>query len=166
MTDDKAKTSSERAPWPWIVGVIVLFVGATAAVYSVLDTDETIGPVRGLRLGYTASMARERLDTGGEDGAFRTESMAEDLALIWTGDDGPLRSARMEFHVGQLVAVRLDLSPDDPLAEGASPEISEASVLIRESTPGGVRVTWLARSCPTHAEEVQTVLTAGSPSDD
>lgn len=120
---------------------------------------ESLGPVRGLRLGVAPAQARERLATD-RAGSFATVAMGEDFALVWTPDApaGELRSARLEFHVGQLVAVRLILAPTAPEADGPEFEVSEASVLTREPTSGGVELTWLARSCPTHAAEVRQRL--------
>lgn len=148
----------ERWPrWLWLVGLVTVLLGAYAALTALLGpSDDTIGPIRGLRLGYATSMARERFTPGGE-GSYRSEAQGEDLALVWTpaSDDGPVKAARLEFHLGLLVAVRLTLRPDQPEASGPPLSVSEASVLTREPGDDGVALTWLARSCPTHAEEVQ-----------
>lgn len=134
---------------PALIGLIVLLTLSSAP-------SETLGPVRGLRLGLAPSQARRMLTTGAP-GSFSTTAMGEDFALVWTPDaaGGALRSARLEFHLGQLVALRLTLAPEAPEARGPELEVSEASLLAREPTPNGVELTWLARSCPTHAEEVR-----------
>ncbi len=142
--------------WLWWLGIVVVLGGAFFALRGLLGSpDDTIGPIRGLRLGYATSMARARF-TPAAPGRFRSEAMDEDLALIWTpsSPDAPVRGARMEFHLGLLVAVRLTLAPDQPEAEGPPLAISEASVLARDRVEGGVELTWLARTCPTHADEV------------
>ncbi len=145
--------------WRWIA-VLVLIVPAAVALIALLVTStgssETLGPVRGLRLGYTPAMARQQLATGGP-GSFVTTASGEDYALVWTATSpsNDLRRATLEFHLGQLVAVRLDLAPEAPEASGPELSVSQASVLTREATPEGVELVWLARSCPTHADEVR-----------
>lgn len=143
--------------WRWIaVGVLIVpAVVALIALVAPRSSSETLGPIRGVRLGLAPSQARRQLATGGP-GTFSTVAMDEDFALVWAPESpGDLRAARMEFHLGQLVALRLTLSPSAPEAEGPSLAISEASVLSRETTPEGVELTWLARGCPTHADEVR-----------
>jgi hypothetical protein len=142
----------------WLVPAALLLPAALALGAWLLASGggETVGPVRGLRLGIAPGQAREALRTDGP-GSFSTLAMGEDFALVWTPDagGGELSLARLEFHLGQLVAVRLTLTPAAPEADGPELEISEASVLTREPTQGGVELTWLARSCPTHADEVR-----------
>ena len=113
-------------------------------------------PILGVRLGMTPTQVRERFGTAVR-GTFRSEAMGEDLALVWTPDepDASVRSARHEFHVGQLVAMRLVMDPSAPAARGPAMELTEVSILTRERADEGVEVTWLARSCPTHADEVR-----------
>ncbi|MGF1468592.1 MAG: hypothetical protein ACFCGT_20910 [Sandaracinaceae bacterium] len=114
--------------------------------------------LRGLRLGYTPSMTRSAFE-GGVDGTFRTATVGEDLHLEWTpaDDRGPVRWARMEFHAGLLVAVRLDLAPDAPEAAGPAIEDRPDGVLERRSADGAVRLRYLALHCPTHADEVARI---------
>lgn len=116
---------------------------------------ERIGPVRGLVLGQGPAQARDRLRVD-RPGSFRSSASEEDFALSWTPEEpgGDLASARLEFHLGQLVAVRLALTPDAPEATGPPRVITAASLLTRERRAGVVELTWLARSCPTHAAEV------------
>ena len=145
--------------WIAVAVVLVPALGALATLaWGELSRSETLGPVRGVRLGTTLTSARDRLQTG-QPGDFRTSAIEEDVALDWTpaGDssEGELRSARLEFHLGLLVAMRLRLAPDAPEASGPALEVTEASVLSREPLEDGVQLTWLARSCPTHADEVQ-----------
>jgi len=112
-------------------------------------------PIFGLRLGTSPSQARGRFDPGAP-GTFRSEAMGEDFALIWEPEgESPVRSARLEFHLGQLVAVRVRSAPGAPHAEGPELVTTDVSVLTREATPGEVVLTWLARACPTHAVEVR-----------
>jgi hypothetical protein len=143
--------------WRWIA-VTVLVVPAALGLTALLLPSrgpEPIGPVRGVRLGLAPSQARRQLTTDGP-GSFSTLAMGEDFALVWSPEaPRELRAARMEFHLGQLVALRLTLSPSAPEAQGPALSVSEASVLSRETTPAGVELTWLARGCPTHADEVR-----------
>lgn len=146
------------ARWRWIA-VLVLVAPALIGLVVLLATStgasETLGPVRGVRLGYAPAMARRQLSTAAP-GSFSTTASGEDYALAWTPESpGELRRAQLEFHLGQLVAVRLSLSPQAPEAHGPELEVSQASVLTRERTPDGVELVWLARSCPTHADEVR-----------
>ena len=155
--------SGKRSAWKWIA-VAVLIVPAgyalVALITSSLGGDETVGPVQGIVLGHGPAQVRDRLETGAP-GSFRSTAIGEDFALDWTPDDepGPLLEARLEFHLGQLVAARMRLSPEAPAANGPEFMLSQASVLTREAAPdGAVELTWLARSCPTHADEVRQVI--------
>lgn len=158
-----AMKASTKGAWKWIAIAVLIVPGAFALIVvisSALGGGETIGPVQGVLLGHGPAQVRERLETGAP-GSFRSMAIGEDFALEWTpdGDPGPLSSARLEFHLGQLVAARMRLSPDAPAASGPEFELSEASVLTREAAPDGtVELTWLARSCPTHADEVRQVI--------
>ncbi len=149
--------ATRRSAWRW-TAVAVLVVPALLGLGTMLwptSAAEPTGPLRGVRLGYAPSQARRDLVTGGS-GSFSTLAMGEDFALVWSPDTpSELRAARMEFHLGQLVALRLTLAPDVPEAQGPPLAISEASILSRETTPDGVELTWLARGCPTHADEVR-----------
>jgi hypothetical protein len=142
----------------WLVPAALIVPAALAIAAWLLagSGSETLGPVRGLRLGIAPAQARAALRTD-RPGSFATLAMGEDFALVWTPEAaaGELSLARLEFHLGQLVAVRLTLTPSAPEADGPELEVSEASVLTREPTPEGVELTWLARSCPTHADEVR-----------
>ena len=112
-------------------------------------------PILGVRLGMTPTQVRDRFDPAGP-GTFRSEAMDEDFALVWEPEaDSAVRGARHEFHLGQLVAMRLTVSEDAPEASGAAILTTDLSVLTRESVAEGVAITWLARSCPTHADEVR-----------
>jgi hypothetical protein len=110
----------------------------------------------------TPEQVRERFDAQGA-GCWRTEVRGTELALIrWPGG-GLDREARFEFHLGMLVALRLDLPEDAPEAAGPAVETRSGSVVARRrDEPGRVRVSVLARDCPTHAEEVARILSGRS----
>ena len=112
-------------------------------------------PLLGVRLGMTPPQVRDRFDPG-SGGSFRSEAMGEDFALVWTPvGSGTVLSARHEFHLGQLVAMRLRVTSDSEIAEGLPIEVTPLSLLARDRVTEGVAITWLARSCPTHTAEVQ-----------
>lgn len=152
--------AGRRSAWRWIAIAVLIApaaIGLAALLVSRAGPSETLGPVRGLRLGLAPSQARQMF-AAEQPGTFVTSATGEDFALEWTpaAPGGALHSARLEFHLGQLVALRLSLAPDAPEARGPGLEASEASLLTREPSPeGGVELTWLARSCPTHADEVR-----------
>lgn len=115
-------------------------------------------PILGLRLGTTPSSARERFDPGAP-GTFRSEAMGEDLALVWEPEgESDVHGARLEFHLGLLVALRLRTAPSAPPSEGPPMVLTDLSVLTRETTSEEVSITWLARACPTHAAEVRRLV--------
>jgi hypothetical protein len=120
-----------------------------------------IGDFRGARLGMTASAVRARFQ---EPALGKWESApsgtAEDTALAWRAASGA-EDARFEFHSGMLVAVRAVVRGDDPAALRAPLEVSKAIVRTRaEAESGTIKVTILARDCPTHHEEAER-LAAG-----
>ena len=81
--------------------------------------------------------------------------MGEDFALVWApSGESDVLNARHEFHLGQLVAMRLTVSASSDVADGPPLEATQLSLVTREVVETGVAVTWLARSCPTHADEV------------
>lgn len=154
---DTTEANSSPPRWRWVL-VAVLALPAAWALYSganaIFGTPATLGPIEGLRLGYTPSMARDRFEPGPR-GEFQSEAMGEDQALVWSPvADEEIREARLEFHLGQLVAVRLTADRESELAQGPALEISDTSVLAREPEGERIALTWLARSCPTHADEV------------
>ncbi|MGE3631162.1 MAG: hypothetical protein AB7P00_14755, partial [Sandaracinaceae bacterium] len=81
-----------------------------------------------------------------------------DLTLVWDPSNpeaSDLQEARLEFHEGLLVAVRLEVTDSSPEAAGPALVTTETSILSRDPIgPSLVRVSWLSRSCPTHADEV------------
>lgn len=160
-------TSASDRRWR-AVAVIAILLPAVAALVVLLwpAAPARIGPIRGVLLGVGPAQARESLLTGGVPGRFRSSAMDEDFALDWAPESPEaspeLVSARLEFHLGQLVAMRLSVSPDADEASGEGLEVSAGSILVREPDPGSetgaVRLTWLARTCPTHAAEVASHL--------
>lgn len=115
----------------------------------------------GVRLGMTPHDVRERLVTGGE-GSWQTKlgASADDTAIVWTAKDGSaarVPNAHFEFHLGMLVAIRAEVR------EASVPKEETVAKTIRSVTvrkPAGVGVTGvtvLARDCPTHHDEAETL---------
>ncbi len=118
----------------------------------------TIGEVR---LGMTPNQVRQRFE-GGLVASWRTEIDGSDLRLIREPAGEFDRESHFEFHNGMLVAIRVDLREDAPLAIGDPLVISAGSVMTRSHEHvGRVILTVLARDCPTHADEVSRILLAG-----
>ncbi|MFK7988681.1 MAG: hypothetical protein AB8I08_21860 [Sandaracinaceae bacterium] len=175
MTTTTSESTGSTTPSPSatdrrfrvIAGIAIVLPAVAALAVLLWPSDPTrIGPIRGVLLGVGPAQARESLLTGGTPGRFRSSAMDEDFALDWapTGSEAAseLRSARLEFHLGQLVAMRLIVSSDADEAGGEALEVSAGSILVREpgaaENPGAVQITWLARTCPTHADEVASHL--------
>ncbi len=147
------------------LGLVGLVCGggaiATLAVTS-SSSAPRISSFRGARLGMTARDVRDHYEPE-RPGRWQTVADPGELVLAWAADQGESR-ARFEFHAGMLVAVRAIVGRDDALASGAAIETSPAAVLTRvpADPAADVRVTILARDCPTHAAEVQRALAAKS----
>jgi hypothetical protein len=146
-------------------GVALLLVAALLAGVIVASTalgvgTPELGGFRGARLGMTATAVRARFE---EPALGKWESApsgtAEDTALLWRAAGGPWE-ARFEFHSGMLVAVRAVAPSDDPVATRAPLEISKGIVRTRAAGDGEtVKVTILARDCPTHHAEAERLAT-------
>lgn len=112
-----------------------------------------------IRLGMSPRDVRDRFDGGGE-GTWQTKlaaKTAEDTVLEWVARDpaqARTSTARFEFHLGMLVAVRAHLRE----AAAAKMEATEKTVSVLEPSPqGGSDLTILSRDCPTHHEEAESV---------
>jgi hypothetical protein len=115
-------------------------------------------PLPSVRLGMAPRDVRERFQPGGQ-GAWQTRmGSADDTYLEWTSQDPASRvpSARFEFHLGMLVAVRARLT-DGPPSERV--DKTARTVTLRKPAPeGGTSVTVLARDCPTHKDEADALV--------
>jgi hypothetical protein len=81
----------------------------------------------------------------------------EDTALVWHAARGA-EEARFEFHSGLLVAIRAVARADDAAAARARVEASRIVVRTREDGPDDtVKITILARDCPTHHAEAERI---------
>ena len=116
----------------------------------------------GVRLGMSPRDVRERFDRGAE-GAWQTKVGAgsgDDTVLEWSAAVPTTRAthARFEFHLGMLVAVRAHLRTT--AFERERVELTAKTVALLSPGPasrGGTDVTMLARDCPTHHEEAESL---------
>jgi hypothetical protein len=116
--------------------------------------------VPGVRLGMSPRDVRDRFDGGGE-GAWQTKvgggsGASDDTVLEWTASGAASRTtrARFEFHLGMLVAVRAHLRET-----GGSErvDLTRKTVTVRTPQGGGMDLTILARDCPTHHDEAESL---------
>lgn len=148
--------------WKWWYSLFIL-IPALMALGSLVwnlasSTESAIPTIDGVRLGMTPEQVRRRF-AGGSSASWRTEIDGGDLRLIRASGGELDREARFEFHNGMLVAIRLDLREDAPLAAGEPLRVSVGSVMTRaREEMGRVKLTVLSRDCPTHADEVSTIL--------
>lgn len=109
-----------------------------------------------VRLGMAPRDVRERFEPGAK-GTWQTSlGTGDDTALEWSSA-GPstFATARFEFHLGMLVAMRLRST------EARSDEVvstTPKTVTLRRPAPeGGTTITVLARDCPTHKDEAESL---------
>ncbi len=126
------------------------------------EDDPAISSFHGARLGMTPGDVRSRFDVPGELRAGTGEDGTYTLELESAA--GTVRSARFEFHEGVLVAVRAELDPRDPSAGRTGLSLSDSTVRKTSAgANGGLELTLIARDCPTHADEVRTLISSDSP---
>jgi hypothetical protein len=116
-----------------------------------------------VRLGMAPRDVRARFEPGGA-GAWQTSVGAgDDTVLEWTARDPAARveHARFEFHLGMLVAVRARLREGEGSGKGEQVQATPRTVTVRRpapaDAPGATELTVLARDCPTHKEEAETL---------
>lgn len=113
--------------------------------------------VPNVRLGMAPRDVRERFQPGGE-GSWQTAlGSGDDTVLEWTARDAasPVAQARFEFHLGMLVAIRARLNQTVSREDvSATPKTVTLKAPARE---GGMSVTVLARDCPTHKDEAESL---------
>jgi hypothetical protein len=116
----------------------------------------------GVRLGMAPRDVRDRFE-GGAQGAWQTKvgggaGASDDTVVEWTanGDSSRVSHARFEFHLGMLVGVRAHLRDGGVPPEGRI-EATPKTVTMLAPAGGGTDVTMLARDCPTHHEEAESL---------
>lgn len=116
----------------------------------------------GVRLGMAPRDVRDRFE-GGAQGSWQTKvgggaGASDDTVVEWTanGDSTRVSHARFEFHLGMLVAVRAHLR-DGGVHGEARIEATPKTVTMLTPAAGGTDLTMLARDCPTHHEEAESL---------
>ncbi len=140
--------------------IVLLGVLALAPACSRAEAAEAMPSVR---LGMSPRDVRDRFDEGAK-GAWQTKVLTgpgDDTQLEWVaGDPGAARvtTAKFEFHLGMLVAVRAHLR--EPVA-AARIDVTERTVTSRSPTgptpTAGSDLVILARDCPTHRDEASAL---------
>ena len=143
------------------LGFAALLSVASAAACRRDAASETIP---GVRLGMAPRDVRDRFE-GGAGGSWQTKvgggaGASDDTVVEWSanGDRSRVSHARFEFHLGMLVAVRAHLR--DGTGE-ARVEATPKTVTVVTPVGGGADVTMLARDCPTHHEEAESLVARG-----
>lgn len=104
-----------------------------------------------VKLGMAPRDVRERFQPGG-DGKWETRvGKDDDTILDWNASSAAanLEHASFEFHNGMLVALRATLRSQAPHSIQTTPR----TVMLRD----GVNLTLLARDCPTHHDEAESL---------
>lgn len=109
-----------------------------------------------VRLGMAPRDVRERFT---QTGTWKTGvGVGDDTVLEWNGSDekGAFANARFEFHLGMLVAIRArSREPVTKQIVTTTPK----TVTVRSPAPeGGTSVAVLARDCPTHKDEAESLV--------
>lgn len=136
---------------------------ALVRVASAMLADEDISTFHGARLGMTPSDVREHLDLDGDLRAISLPDGSYALALAPSEDPGrSVGAVRFEFHLGLLVAIRAELAKDSSSAQDDPLVVTSGAVRQIAQRADRAELTLLSRSCPTHADEVRSLL-EGSP---
>jgi len=111
-----------------------------------------------VKLGMAPKDVRDHFEPGG-DGTWQTSvgKSADDTAIEWRAKDAQAsktKTARFEFHLGMLVAVRATTNDQAPSGEQVTATPTTVSVR-RPATGGGTEIEVLARDCPTHKDEAE-----------
>jgi hypothetical protein len=138
--------------------ITAVFVAIAIGGVFACSTDPSPPTIRGVRLGMTPEQVRSRFDARGAS-SWRSEVRGTEIVMIRGPGGGLDRESRFDFHLGMLVAIRLDLPEGAPEAQGPPIESTQRSLVVRSRhQPGRVAVSVLARDCPTHADEVARIL--------
>jgi hypothetical protein len=145
---------------PFIARLVVVLA---VALTSCRDPSENSGDaLPNVRLGMAPRDVRDRFQPGGE-GSWQTALGAgDDTVLEWTSKDpkSSVASARFEFHLAMLVAIRARTKGEAPRDELVS--LTPRTVTVRsKANDGGTSITVLARDCPTHKDEAEAFALRG-----
>ncbi len=128
------------------------------AIFLVACDDARVPDFHGVALGMSPRDLRARFDVAGK---FEADpgAVGDDFKMKFTPEKtATVTSAIFEFHMGVLVAIRADLSPNDSFAKGAATLATKTIVLHRAPSPESVHVDELARDCPTHHAEAESLV--------
>ncbi|MBS2011572.1 MAG: hypothetical protein JST00_01565 [Deltaproteobacteria bacterium] len=119
-----------------------------------------------IKLGMAPRDIRDRFEPSAQ-GSWQTKigsAPGDDTVLEWVARDpssSRVTTAKFEFHLGMLVAVRAHLREGTP---AESIEVTPKTVTSRApAASGGSDLTILARDCPTHREEAEAVASRSKP---
>lgn len=115
-----------------------------------------------VRLGMAPRDVRERFRPSGEGSWQTAVGSGDDTVVEWTLRDEKARSnptavieARFEFHLGMLVAIR---ARSNETTSSEKIGLTPKTVTIRSpAREGGTMITVLARDCPTHKDEAESI---------
>jgi hypothetical protein len=111
----------------------------------------------GIVLGLAPRDVRDRFDVKGKFEVL--PSSGDDFTMKLTPNDkSSVTAAQFEFHGGALVAVRADVAQSDSADRGPAFEISKFAVLHRVRAADHAHVDLIARDCPTHHAEAETLV--------
>lgn len=148
--------------WLGLLALLVpstpLLVAGSAAGSAACEREPEIESLPGIRLGMTPHDIRQRFQPGAE-GTWQTNVGAgDDTSLEWRSKDPASRFAdvRFEFHLAMLVAARAHLREPTPRE---SIQATSRTVSVRTPEANGTTaLTLLARDCPTHHEEAESLV--------
>jgi hypothetical protein len=112
-----------------------------------------------VKLGMSPRDVRDRFEPSTE-GSWQTRlgsGPGDDTTLEWVARDtstARITTAKFEFHLGMLVAVRAHLR--EP-ASAETIDVTARTVSARIPAAAGSDLVILARDCPTHRDEAETV---------
>lgn len=129
--------------------LVVLFAFAFASIASGCAREPEGLP--NVKLGMSPRDVRERFTPGGEGRWSTSVGKDDDTILDWSAASGAatLEHASFEFHNGMLVALRATMRS----SQSRSIQTTPRTVLLRD----GATLTLLARDCPTHHDEAESL---------
>lgn len=129
-------------------------LGALAIFFFACET--RMPDFHGVALGMSPRDVRDRFDL---KGSFDVEPTADDFKMRFTpATKTTVTTAQFEFHMGALVAIRADIAPSDPFARGEDTVSTKVIVLHRTRSPESVHIDELARDCPSHHAEAESLV--------
>lgn len=156
--------ASSHKRWVGAAALVMTLPAGWAAYRTLRPTHTNRTDFHGARLGMSASSVRSAfprplsVDLSGElalTWSAASSSASSSVASEPLVDDalGTVTDVRFEFHLGLLVAVRAT-------GESASTEtqfsLTDAAFRrVADDSQGRATLLWIARDCPTHAEEVR-----------